>query len=330
MKARPCAIYFVVISSLSSASYALGPVTIIPSLAFQNKELSFEQSYTGAQSNKADFSTSIPIINFSLTGVFKKFFVTLKIEKNLDETPTKTEETDRSEIGQFNLIAMEGSFVNVARQDVSLTFGYNVWKNLNIFGGYLRGKTTLTPNPFCADIQYRLSDDQISAAEELGNGLDVNCSRLNRAGVQFFLGDATYLIDDDDDIDDRKTEYKQRYREQGPYLGISYGFNIADVGTLSVSFAYADMDGEYKDNANDARNDFGGEFVAFHYEGSTTGTSLGITWTAPLGEGSAYFIDLRKQEYSMDGKDQTGRLSGVSLSTDEEIIGLTAGVQFYF
>ncbi len=324
MKSRPYAISFVVLSSLSSASYALGPVTIIPSLAYQNKELSFEQNYTGAQSNKADFSASIPIINFSLTGVFKKFFLTLKIEKNLDETPTKTEETDRSEIGQFNLIAMEGSFVNVARQDVSLTFGYNVWKNLNVFGGYLRGKTTLTPNAFCADIQYTLTAEQISAANASGNGLSVNCSRINRAAVQFFLEDAGFSED--------QPEYKQRYREKGPYLGVSYGFNIADIGTLSFSFAYANMDGEYRDNASDPENSFSGSFVAFHYEGSTTGTSLGATWTAPLGEGSAYFIDLRRQAYSMDGDDKTGlsNFNGVSLHSEEEMIGLTAGVQFYF
>lgn len=299
------ALSLAILCASATPTYAFENLTIITSAAYQNKNLSFDQKYSGAANNRAEFSVDLPMLSLGVTTVYKKFFASLKWESNLSDTSTSTNETDRSTVGQANLIALPDSKVEVGREDISLTFGFNVWKSANIFIGYLDGKTTLTPNPFCGDFQTTSTD---------------LCGRLNRAGFQYALEDEGLVAN--------QPTYEQEYTEKGLFLGGSYGFNINDIGTLSVSLAYASMDGKYEDNAQDPSGLT--NFRKFDYEGDSTGTSLAVTWTSPLGENSAYTIDLRRQAYSMDGKDQTGNLSNVQLETDEEMVGLTAGVQFYF
>ncbi len=317
----PC----VVLSTLASPAFALEDVTFIASLAYQDKDLSFDQSYSGSATNNAKFSVHLPMLNAGLTVASGKFFAALKVETNISDTSTSTSETNRSTTLESNLITHPGGSLDVSRQDISFTLGYNVWKSMNVFVGYLDGQTELTPDPFCANPIPSTSPEFSVGAPET-----ITCSRSNRAFQQFFIGDnpnqavpPAFYVED-------QPAYEQEYTEEGFYIGASYGFPIKEAGTLSVSFAYADMDGKYKDNANDPNNAFGGSFVAFDYEGSSTGTSIAVTWTSALGESSAYTVDLRRQAYSMDGKDQTGNLSTVSLDTDEEMLSLTAGVQFYF
>jgi len=302
-------------TSVLSSNYAKAEddITFIGSLAYQNKNLSFDQKYSGTDTNTAEFSVDLPMINGSLTAAYKKFFITLKLEKNLADTSTATSETNRALIQQANLIALDDSEVNVKREDLTFTVGYNPWRTFNIFVGYLNGETELEPDAFCAD-PFASSP----------------CSRTNRAFLQFFLDDNGFV--------DGQADYKQNYRESGPYMGASYSFQYQDIGILAFSFAYADMNGEYEDNANDPNNDFADAitgaptFVAFKYKGDSTGTSIGVTWTGFMGDWSAYFFDFRRQQYSMKGEDVTGlpNFDGVSLRTDEEMIGLTAGVHIYF
>jgi len=96
---------------------------------------------------------------------------------------------------------------------------------------------------------------------------------------------------------------------------------------LSASFAYAKMNGEYNDNLN-----LGSALQPnLNFSGDTTGTSIGLTWTAPLGESTSYYIDLRQQSYKMDAKDPTGSNPNLAyLSSNETMNSLTAGLQVYF
>lgn len=297
----------IVVLSCATKSYA--DMTFITSLGFQNKQLNFDQRYRGAlpnQNNAADFSINLPMLSAGATLAVDKFFFTLKAETVLAESPVTPQETNRSAFGEANLLAIAGSEVNVARQDYSLTAGYNVWNALNLFAGYLTGETELTPAPFCAN-PFNLNDADESEP----------CTRSNRAFFQYHLGQG---------------QYRQVYKESGPFVGGSYTFRYNDIGALSFSLAYASMSGKYSDNASDPEEGFGGSFVAFNYEGDTTGTSLSATWTGSLGESTAYYVDLRRQAYTMNGNDVTGlpNFDGVSLKTEEEMLGLTAGVQVYF
>ncbi len=313
--------------TMTSATNALGDFTLVSSVAYQDKELSFDQKYSGAANNDADFSVNLPMLTASLTAAYGKFFASIKMERNLADTSTNTTETNRAEEDlTSNLITHEGGTVDVGREDITLTVGMNVWKSLNLFVGYLDGKTELSPDPFCANPFPPSNDDGFF---EAGDPALVACSRSNRAFQQFFIGDTPSAENPPFFYVENQPAYQQEYTESGFYFGTSYTFKVAEAGNLSVSIAYASMDGEYKDNANDPEGAFS-NFVAFDYEGDTTGTSIGLTWSAGLGESSAYFVDVRRQSYSMTGSDQTGRFEGVSLRTDEEMTGITGGVQFYF
>ncbi|VUD64011.1 hypothetical protein TDB9533_03227 [Thalassocella blandensis] len=289
---------------LLGTTVSAAEITVVPALAYQDKQLTFEQEYSGDAVNEAEFTVHLPMIYAGLTVVVDRFYVAFKIEQNLSSTSTTTDETDRSEFEESNLIALDGSNVEVDRQDMTITLGYKVIDNLNLFVGYLDGKTTLRPDPFCANPFASLP-----------------CSRTNRAFQQFFLGDNDFVTE--------QAVYEQTYSEEGVYAGAAYGIPIADIGTITASLAYAIMDGKYKDNANDPDQDLV-NFVPFSYEGDTTGVSLGLTWTQGLGETSAYFVDMRVQSYSMDGKDTTGNLATVKLETKEKMFGITAGLQLYF
>ncbi len=299
----------------------LEDMTIVASVSYQDKELSFDQRYTGEiiNDNQAKFTANLPMVNFGLTAVSGKFFAVLKYETNLSDTSTTTSETDRSINTEANLLTLSGGTIDVGREDTSITFGYSVAEGINVFAGLLFGKTELTPDPFCADYFYQvpLTNDDIN-----NGSVSVSCSRLNRAAQQFFLADQEFYSS--------VPRYKQTYEESGPFIGASYSMPIQDLGSLSFSFAYASMDGSYEDNAFDPDNLWAGNLQSFNYEGDSTGTSMAITWTSGLGDSSAYFIDIRRQAYSMTGDDVTGRLDGVKLKTDEEMLGITGGIQFYF
>lgn len=306
----------------STSGYAETELTHVLSLAYQNKELSFDQRYSGPTivDNEAKFSTYLPMLNVGFTLAYGRFFGAFKYEQNLSDASTLTRETDRSTELEANLLTLPGGTIDVERQDISLTVGMNVWRSLSIFTGILSGKTELTPDPFCGDFIIVFDPDDLVVDPDSGLA-QVNCTRTNRAGIQYFLEDQNFY--------ENLPRYRQKYTEFGAFAGASYALNIADLGSLTLSLAYADMDGEYEDNATDPENYFQ-NFVAFGYKGKTTGTSLAVTWTSSLGDNSTYFVDLRDQSYSMRGFDTTGRLTDVTLQTDERMIGVSAGIQFYF
>jgi len=288
---------FIVLAGISSQQQATAAgITFVPSIAYEHKRLTFDQEQTGLNPpsgsglpdyNNAEYEVEIPTINMSLTMAVEKMYFTLKYATAIKEVSTDTEETQRVPFG-VNYLTINDSEIKVDREDMSFTAGYNIWKRMNLFVGYMEGETTITPDPYCTDFPA--------------------CSRINAAGFNVFQ-----------DAD----EYQQIYKEEGPFIGLSYAWQIAEVGTLSASAAYADMSGSFEDNF------FDGEF---DYEGDATGTSLGLTWTQPMGEWSSYFIDLRRQAYSMSGVDKSGGSDVVAskVETDETMVGLTAGVQFYF
>ena len=296
----------------SAESISDGPAYRL-SLGLQVKELTYEQEYSsgGSTINEAKFTAEMPVLTAAFTGVYDRFFATLKYEQSAEKN-IDTDETDRSINDGINpnLISVAGSDTAVERKDISFTVGYNVWESLNVFIGVLSGETSLRPHPLCAN------PTAVSGATA--------CTRLNRSFQQFLAGDF--------DTNLKQADYIQRYKESGFFIGSSYGWAIGDVGGLALSVAYADMDGSYKDNANDPNNIWQGTLERFHYEGDASGTSIGLTWTASLGERAEYYVDLRRQSYSMDADDQTGsvNLSTISLHTDETILGISAGVQYYF
>lgn len=307
---------FVLVSYTSSV---MAEVTWVPSIAYQHRQLSFDQTYgkSGGNPSVANFDVTLPMVNVSLTAAVNKFYVSAKYETSITEATTSVDETDRVALyGQANLIAIDNSQTDIEREDFSLTFGYNVWRRLNVFAGYLSGKTTITPEP-AVNLDFFFNPDE-----------------YNRAWL---------MADEVKNFGQSRPTYVQEYTEAGPFVGFSYAWTVGEVGTLSASFAYADMDGKYEDNAQCA-NDFfttGNDCYKYKWEGDSTGTSIGMTWTQPLTDHVAYFIDLRQQSYEMEGVDKTGAVDYTALpaqvpiyegtvETKEEMTSLTMGIQMYF
>lgn len=284
-------------SSLLYTSHAMASfwdeVTLIPSIAYQNKHIDFDQEYTAGKfaGRQSEFSTDIPTVNLTGTAVYDRFYLSYKFEKELTSATTGVDETPERGNQKYFLNTPAGDETDIEREDQSITFGYNAWQNLNVFVGYMKGKTTLSPDAMCPGI--------------------CTTPMANLAYDHHVVNIGSY---------------EQEYTEEGFFAGLSYGYRVSDIGTLSASIAYASMDGQYKDNyaALPAEN--------FDFEGDSTGFSIGLTWSAPLTDRVGYFVDLRRQAYSMDAKDQTGHAQwlGSEVETDETMLSATAGIQLYF
>jgi len=286
-------------ASTALADESSPEINFVTSIGYQDKMLSFDQKYKGPapeDNSTADFSVHMPVGNISFTTSIDRVFLALKYEKSLTEASTEADETDRMTLfNDANLLTLDGSELGVEREDKSITLGFNVFRGLNLFIGYMKGETQLTPDPL----------------------LNHNNFHYNKS----------YLVHDERVQGHDVPSYLQTYTEEGPYIGFSYAWRIAEAGTLSASYAYADMNGQYKDNAQCGVVNTCDDF---DWRGETKGNSIGLTWTAPLGESSSYFLDLRQQSYNMDGDDKTGTFPNQSVETEETMQGITAGLQFYF
>ncbi len=273
-----------------------GGVTLIPQVAFQYKTLDFKQEFVGGSNAgiSGDFDATLPTINLALTALYDKAYVSIKYDTSFSDNFTDAD-------NGFTKANSE-----VERNDFSITVGYNVWQGLNAFGGYMVGKTTVTPDPRYID----------------NPGAQQNNSQCVTT-VPCFPTVISNLAKDHELLS--LSAYEQKYEEKGFFLGASYGLPVQQLGTLSLSIAYALMDGEYTDNYLEGT----ANPQAFDYQGDSKGFSLGLTWSAPLTEKSGYFVDIRRQEYDMDADDKTPNFSG-SVETEETMVTATLGMQMYF
>ena len=300
--------------------------SFIPSIAYQQKLLSFDQSYhdlptrmafgsnISQEGRQSQFYVQLPTVNMSMTLGYKKAYAVYKYEQPLAPGSTSVDE-QRPVAAPNAFFFLNGPEHNtsVRRYDQSLTLGYNVWGGLNAFIGYMQGRTELQPQGNCYTYPA------------------YTCVQFNLAGYMILNGQRTY---------------EQDYIEKGPLAGVSYSWQIGNAGTLSVSAAYAKMNGRYQDNfvIQDYSYPPYGMISGdshFEFEGDSIGTSLGITWSAPVGDSSALFVDLRRQQYSMDansvvtyvtkpGVTPDPSWNNVHVHTDETMLGFTAGYQYYF
>jgi hypothetical protein len=94
-------------------------------------------------------------------------------------------------------------------------------------------------------------------------------------------------------------EVDSKYTEEGIFLGGSYGFRIADAGTLSFSVGYAFLDVDFsQSNISKTAPEFLFAFQEYTFSASATGLSYGVLWTGDLGGRWAYTLGLKYQEYS--------------------------------
>ena len=275
----------VLLSQQAASDCMMSKITIVPQLGFQMKNLDFDQSLSegptsGLGNDSGDFNVDMPTLTASVTAIYAKAYVSVKIENSIGDAIADSS------------VPFAGPEVPAEREDLSITFGYNVWKTMNVFVGYMDGETSVRPTPNCG-------------APDGSDIRDCNAAQLSSDAGQI---------------------YQQTYTEDGMYLGASYAWKFVDVGTLSLSIAYAELDGTYEDNYNPDFNDD----KDFKYEGDSEGLSFGVNWSAPLTKHVGYYVDLRRQSYEMDGEVANANFGGSTIHTEETIIAWSAGIQWYF
>lgn len=294
----------------AGSAVAEDQIVLIPSIAFLEKKLDFYQKNgagAGAGEIETEFSAWMPMLDVSLTAGYQKWYLTIKYDHTFTDVSTDTDEepviTSSGNARYF--WQPPGTDMQVEREDKNITIGYNVSGGLNIFAGYMDGETTITPPPTCQNPIIYTPFPPVT---------QIYCQAYNFAWLR--LRDHN-TNNPGQPLDD----YVQTYTEEGPYIGFSYAWQPMELGTLSFSAAYAQMDGTFSDNIG-----VGGA-GSFNAEGDVDGVSVGLTWSQPLSERTAYFIDVRRQEYDMDSKDEQ---SGIAFETSETMTGVTLGIQLYY
>lgn len=103
---------------------------------------------------------------------------------------------------------------------------------------------------------------------------------------------------------------------KGYFAGVSTSHSFGDKGTLSLSAAYAIMDGTLVGNYGNVSGTIKSD--------DASGYSTGLSWTGPMGESVFYRVGFRYARYSYKFQTQ------VSLKIQEPVQGLTFGVSKYF
>ena len=291
-------------------------ITWVPQAGVQMKTLEFDQQLkadTKEESGEGSLKVDMPTLSASLTAVYQQFYVSVKYEDSFDDASSDS------------TVPNTDSDTKMERTDYSITLGYNIFENLNIFIGYMDGETTLRPVARCP--AYSPPDKGFKPEPECGDGgTGLPSKDGNKAQ------DNTVLLLDD---------YEQTYKEDGLFAGMSYAWRFEDYGNLSISAAYAHLEATYTDNWLVGSPEFANRPFAYDFEGDADGLSLGLNWSAALTDNVGYYLDLRRQSYDMtatqsfegapaNADDPAGALQTRRVETEETITAYTAGIQWYF
>ena len=196
---------------IASPSAMADEIGFAGSAGLQYKQLEFENTIHASSTleGTGNLSASLPTMNLQAIAFSDRLYFVLKGEWTIEEQATDSSvpfTTDNTDLQ-----------TGVKREDYSLSVGYHLSDNLNLFGGYMSGTSELTP--------------------EAGKCYVAVCETW--AGRMEYNG---------------FSNYHQEYTEQGFFAGGSYSWNIFN-GKLSSSLAYALMDGQYKDNYRSSTGD---------------------------------------------------------------------------
>lgn len=86
-----------------------------------------------------------------------------------------------------------------------------------------------------------------------------------------------------------------QHMDTGPFAGINYNVYLGDTSSISLSLAYAAMSGTYVVEDTDPLNGGGGDVTD---SGSTTGYSLGLTWSDTFRGKANYFLSYKYKNYN--------------------------------
>ena len=120
-----------------------GELGFLGAAGLQYKQLKMEQSFKNVSApipggDKGDLNASLPVLNLQVISFYESFYAIGKAELSLAEDSADSSVPFTQ--GETSLST------DVKREDYSLVLGYKLNDTLSFFGGYMAGKTTLTPD----------------------------------------------------------------------------------------------------------------------------------------------------------------------------------------
>ena len=194
---------------------------------------------------------------------------------------------------------------------------------------------------FYATVAYGGSLDDAEVGEEDATGsaerrdLDLTIGWQANDWLGVFAGwkDGSTRLDLDprgEDDEAPPASVKERYGQEGPYLGASFTRRTERYGAFAVSVAYAWLDAENRFVADGDGADPGEEpefdDLSGSVNGDSRGFSYGLSWTQPLGAELLYRAQLRINDYEQDLEFEGVRFDGL----DQRFVSFTMGLSYVF
>ena len=146
----------------------------------------------------------------------------------------------------------------------------------------------------------------------------------NRAGV--YLGYKVGKSQADGDQGE-----KLSFEEDGFFIGGNYGWPIAGKGVLSVNLAYADLDGDLKEDVtNPGLTSLPVPPLSMDASSDAQGLSYGVSWSSRFTQKLSYSVALDGREYTFDNVKDKNPDVIPSDEFKEEFLGATFSLFYLF
>lgn len=136
----------------------------------------------------------------------------------------------------------------------------------------------------------------------------------------------------DREEDEERFSSDEKYSQDGPFFGASYSWRFEKAGRLTISAAYALLDGDNDFGANtddeEEDDDEPPEFddLTGQVSGDVTGFSYAVNWTMPLSPKLLFQTRFKINDYQRDLKVDGQKFDNV----DETYSSLHVGLAYVF
>jgi len=185
-----------------------------------------------------------------------------------------------------------------------------------------------------------LSDADVSEEEDVGDATrydrDISLGYQVTANWGVFAGYKTgkttidYFTREDLDNGGAASAREESYKQEGPFVGVSYAKKFDRAGKFSLSLAFADLDATNK-FTQDIETDDNDDELEFDdltgtVKGKSKGLSYGIRWSIPVSGNLLYYASYKVNDYEQDLTVEGKKYNNI----DETISYFTTGIVFVY
>ena len=185
-----------------------------------------------------------------------------------------------------------------------------------------------------------IEDQDVSEEEDVGDA-----SRYDRdislgyqmtpnwgvfAGYKIGKTEIDYSTREDVDAGGPVPSREESYKQEGPFVGISFAKKFERAGKFTLSLAYADLNAtnKFTRDVEDDDEDEAPEFddLTGTVRGDSTGLSYGIRWSIPVSGNLLYYASYKVNDYKQDLTVDGQKYDDI----DEKISYFTTGIVYIY